>query len=87
MPGAELEVGEQLPARAELLFPAPGDSWNGAGGDDPVIGGVFGPAVDAVARSQVGVSPEAGQSFCGGRDEVHIDVDGEHQVVAEAVSQ
>jgi hypothetical protein len=56
---AERDIGEQLAAVGELLCPGPGDAGHGAGGDDPVVGGMLRPATDAIAGGELGGWPMA----------------------------
>lgn len=81
------EIDQQLATRGELVVPRRGDAAHGAGAEDPVVRGVWWPALGAVTGSEVGMTPDASQSLAGGVDEFGVDVEGKDVVVAEAVGQ
>ena len=62
---AALEVGEDQAAVAELVHPWPGDRWYGAGGDDPVIGGVLGESVRAIGGGKDGLIADGCEALAG----------------------
>ena len=74
----EFQVGEDQPADVGLLDPRPGDGGHRAGGDDAVVGGVFGESVGSVGGHQGGPVAERGEPIASGIDEVALDVHGEH---------
>jgi hypothetical protein len=79
------QVGEDLPARFELLDPGDRDFGDGGGGDDPVVAAMTGGSGGAVTGEQRRGVAEYGKAACRLVDQHGVDVDGYDIAVTEAV--